>query len=91
MTIDFEKIVSAHTTVGGIYKEVSKIFETINGVWVLRYQNETPLDEALVASLIDFEYIDNKDGTVTLTAWKGTLNGVASTELVIPDNPNILL
>lgn len=42
-------------------------------------------------SLIDFEYIKNDDRTVTLTAWKGTLNGVPSTEIVIPDNPRIIL
>lgn len=42
-------------------------------------------------SLIDFEYIKNSDGTVTLTAWKGTLNGVPSTELVIPNSTRIIL
>lgn len=42
-------------------------------------------------SLIDFEYTKNSDGTVTLTAWKGTLNGVASTELAIPDSNRIIL
>ena len=42
-------------------------------------------------SLIDFEYTKNSDGTVTLTAWKGTLNGEPSTELVIPNNPRIIL
>lgn len=41
--------------------------------------------------LIDFEYILNKDKTATLTAWKGTLNGVPSTEMVVPDNENIIL
>lgn len=42
-------------------------------------------------TLQDFEYIKNNDGTVTLTAWKGTLNGEPSTELVIPDNDRIIL
>lgn len=42
-------------------------------------------------SLIDFEYTKNSDGTVTLTAWKGTLNGEPSTELVIPDSNRIIL
>ena len=41
--------------------------------------------------LIDFEYIDNKDGTYTLTAWKQTLNGEPSTECIIPSNSNIIL
>ena len=41
--------------------------------------------------LIDFEYIINHDGTVTLTAWKQTLNGVPSTEMIIPDDSRIIL
>lgn len=41
--------------------------------------------------LVDFDYTDNGDGTYTLTAWKGTLNGVASTELVVPDDEHIIL
>ena len=49
-----------------------------------------PLD-TFYDSLIDFEYIKNNDGTVTLTAWKGTLNGVPSTEIVIPDSNRIIL
>lgn len=49
-----------------------------------------PVDP-LYDSLIDFEYIKNSDGTVTLTAWKGTLNGSASTELIIPDSNRIIL
>lgn len=40
--------------------------------------------------LIDFEYIDNGDGTFTLVSWKGTLNGVASTEMVIPNDTRII-
>lgn len=36
-------------------------------------------------ALQDFEYIENEDGTFTLTAWKQTLNGESSTEMVIPD------
>ena len=49
------------------------------------------IDADLLDKLIDFEYIDNRDGSVTLTAWKGTLNGVPSTELVIPDDKRIIL
>jgi hypothetical protein len=49
-----------------------------------------PLD-TFYDSLIDFEYIKNDDGTATLTAWKGTLNGEPSTELVIPDSNRIIL
>lgn len=50
------------------------------------------IDEALVAALIDFEYTYNiEDDTVTLISWKGTLNGVPSTEIVIPDDNRIIL
>lgn len=41
--------------------------------------------------LVDFEYTNNNDKTYTITAWKGTLNGVPSTELVIPDDSRIIL
>lgn len=58
---------------------------------VVLWTSVTPLPEDLVLKLIDFEYEDNRDGTVTLTAWKQTLNGVASTEMVIPDDNRIIL
>lgn len=41
--------------------------------------------------LQDFTYTRNADGTATITGWKQTLNGVPSTECVIPDNPKIIL
>lgn len=41
--------------------------------------------------LVDFNYDDNGDGTYTLTGWKKTLNGEASTEIIIPNNVNIKL
>lgn len=83
--MDFEKIENAYATVGGTHRKVSKIFETVDGVWKLRY------DAPFLASLIDFVYTRNADGTVTLTGWKGTLNGVPSTELVIPNDARIIL
>ena len=46
-------------------------------------------DSAVV--LVDFEYTSNSDGTYTITGWKQTLNGVSSTELIIPDNNKIIL
>ena len=49
----------------------------------------TEFDPAVV--LIDFEYTANDDGTYTLTGWKQTLNGEASTEMIIPDNNMIVL
>ena len=41
--------------------------------------------------LKDFTYVANSNGTYTLTGWKGTKNGVASTEVVIPDNSAIIV
>lgn len=41
--------------------------------------------------LQDFTYTENSDGTATITDWKQTLNGSSSTELVVPDNPRIIL
>ena len=41
--------------------------------------------------LQDFDYIKNSDGTYTLTGWKQTLNGVSSTELVVPNYTNIIV
>lgn len=43
-----------------------------------------PFNPAII--LIDFDYTDNGDGTYTVTSWKGTYNGEASTEIIIPDN-----
>jgi hypothetical protein len=33
--------------------------------------------------LIDFEYSKNDNGTYTITGWKGTYGGKASTELIL--------
>lgn len=35
--------------------------------------------------LIDFDYVDNGDGTYTLIDWKQTYNGESSTECIIPN------
>lgn len=43
-------------------------------------------------NLIDFEYnYDETNDTYTLTSWKETLNGVASTEMIVPDDHRIIL
>lgn len=39
-----------------------------------------------VVLLKDFTYTENEDGTYTITDWKGTLNGEASTECIIPEH-----
>lgn len=41
--------------------------------------------------LKDFEYIDNPDGTYTITDWRETYDGVSSTKLILPDNDKIIL
>lgn len=41
--------------------------------------------------LQDFTYITNGDGTYTLTGWKGTKNGVESTECIVPDSELIIV
>ena len=41
--------------------------------------------------LQDFTYKTNANGTYTLTGWKGTLNGVPSTECVVPDSELIIV
>lgn len=43
-----------------------------------------PFNPAII--LVDFDYTDNGDGTYTITGWKGTYNGEASTEIIIPNN-----
>lgn len=43
------------------------------------------------AALQDFEYVINNDSSVTLIDWNETFNGIPSTELIIPDQRNIIL
>lgn len=49
----------------------------------------TPFDPEV--RLVDFEYVAKEDGTYTLTGWKGTLNGAASTEMVVPNSNLVVL
>lgn len=84
MSMNFSTIQGV-TIPEGVVTQIADTFGNI--LWT----SSVRLDEDLVLSLIDFKYTDNKDGTVTLTAWKGTLNGVASTELVIPNDTRIIL
>lgn len=42
-------------------------------------------------NLTDFTYTKNSDGTYTITDWKGTLNGEASTEMIVPDSDKIII
>ena len=49
------------------------------------------LDPEIKNMLIDFQYDINRNNTYTLTDWYQTYNGNLSTELIIPDSPNIVL
>lgn len=49
----------------------------------------TTFDPATI--LVDFDYTDNGDGTYTITDWKETYNGEASTEMIVPNNAYIIL
>lgn len=42
-------------------------------------------------SLMDFVYTINDDNTYTITDWKGTHHGQPSTEMIIPNLPNIIV
>ena len=64
------------------------------------YQDDTPFDVNVQINvkefnvnlvLVDFNFTNNGNNTYTLTGWKGTLNGIPSTELVIPNNSKIIL
>lgn len=47
----------------------------------------TPIDFYLQ----DFQYINNSDGTYTIIDWDGTKDGLLSTELILPNQSNIIL
>ena len=74
------------TRVGSTVYEITSGKTRVDGTI---YEIEFAINLAIL--LVDFEYVKNDDGTATLTGWKGTLNGVTSTELVIPDDPRIIL
>ena len=63
------------------YTEYGQTFETSVAPNVALVEN----------ALADFEYTANDDGTYELTAWKGTLNGESSTEIVVPNSPLIIV
>ena len=77
---------AAFLTINGVHREVKSAFLTVGGVHRKCFEGD-----AFAALLTDFEYTNNGDGTVTLTKWKGTSNGAASTELIIPDDERIIL
>lgn len=58
----------------------------------VEYTAEIPIiTRTLEDALVDFKYTINEDGTYTITAWKGTYNGVTSTEMIVPNSPLIII
>lgn len=84
-----QKIKSIYVGVDGVARRVVKAYVGVGGVARLFYTSASLPD-----FLIDFNGYVSKEGdkeTYVITGWKGTLNGEPSTEIVIPDNENILL
>lgn len=79
------------TDSGGITYKSRLIDNNIDLQKILELVHSLPDAPKMEDILIDFEYTKNDNGTYTLTAWKQTLNGEPSTEMVIPDNPKIIL
>ena len=71
----------AGTAVTLTYKQGNHSVNTTFNVTII------PMEDVL----IDFEYTVNADGTYTITAWKGTLNGEPSTEMVVPNSSLIYI
>jgi len=65
------------------YKEVGNTFTAITDIIVNEF------DPAVV--LVDFNYTANADGTYSITSWKGTLNGVTSDVMVVPNNRYVIV
>ena len=58
-----------------------------NTVYNIYIKPIVPIEELL----IDFNYTLHDNGMATLTNWKKTLNGVSSYDMVIPNDPRIIL
>ena len=84
------KMNNIYVGVDGVARKVVKGYVGVNGVAKLCWSFGVLPD-----FLIDFNgyttTISDTEETYTITGWKGTLNGVPSTEIVVPDNENIIL
>lgn len=69
----------------------AKITYTQAGIDIIAYAPVSVASFDADRILVDFEYINNNDGTYTITGWKGTYNGEPSTEIIIPDYGCIIL
>ena len=66
-----------------------RYYNTQANIYIYPVANVYKAEET--SMLQDFTYDDNGDGTYTLTGWKETYRGKPSTEMVIPDSPNIII
>ena len=90
-------IIAAECEDGSI-KEIVNYTSTISndGIVTITYiengkEYTTTFTVEVIDGLEDFYYADNGDGTVTITGWKGTLNGISSTEIVFPNDSRVIL
>jgi hypothetical protein len=67
----------------------NRYYNTSANIYIYPVANVYKAKETAI--LQDFTYDDNGDGTYTLTGWKETYQGKPSTEMVIPDSPNIII
>ena len=74
-TVEYEDL---SLTVNIEYTENGTTYSTSFTLYFIEYLN-------------DFEYIDNGDGTYTITGWKGTVNGESSTEMIFPNDERVIL
>ena len=79
------KISKCYIGVNGVARKITRVYiGDENGIARQCYNGDSDL-------LVDFVFTDNGDGTFTLTGWGGTFKGKNSTELIIPDDPSIIL
>lgn len=85
-----KKITDIYIGVDNVSKKVLKGYVGVDGVAKLFWAGSIPFPDFL----IDFNgYVEGTEENpiYVLTSWKGTLNGEASTEIVIPDRNDIIL
>ena len=81
-TYSTEPLVVGASSIDIVYVENDKTYTVAVDITVL---------ESIPNLLVDFKYAGNTTGTYTLTGWKETLNGEASTEMIIPNDDRITL
>lgn len=70
-------------------KDMKFITIIIDGI-KFRYNISTEAFDPYIA-LIDFNFVDNKNGTYSIVSWRGTLNGEPSDIMIIPNNEAIII